>query len=159
MVLGMCYQSWITCGITVVATIATLPKKLFCCYLLPAISILCAVGIIILIAGDLTAPPPTDTDEAVVKNLGGPMTIIKMVSEKSKSLLDCFLIGAGISLSLAFINALPFIPLDAGLIWMKILSKLNSYKLENAFAVVGLMCFAFVIIMALSNDFVTSFLQ
>jgi len=116
-------------------------RRFFCKYLVPFFGMIMLVLIAYLIYKDPSG------------SVGGPITIGKIIAEKSINLSSLFQITAIISLSVAIFNMLPISPLDGGRI---ISARLNaiSTKLSDYYDIAGYVLTAGLVALAISNDFI-----
>lgn len=83
--------------------------------------------------------------------IGGPVSIVKMGQEHSQSLSQVVLFGAFVSFSLAFMNLLPFFPLDGGRTWKLILEQISPVLSRKA-ETVGIFIVLAIILLAVIGD-------
>jgi membrane-associated protease RseP (regulator of RpoE activity) len=133
----------VTAGITL---FLILFPKFFCRYLVPVLG-LAMLGLVIWAV--LNDP---------LKSLAGPIGIGKMVANFSVSIMMAVNMGAIVSLALATCNALPFYPLDGGLIAGCILQKSGAGpRVMRVFRIAGITAFVLLVAAAFSIDFINIF--
>jgi len=116
-------------------------RRFFCKYLIPFFGIIMLVLIAFLIYKDPSG------------SVGGPITIGKIIAEKSISLSSLFQITAIISLSVAIFNMLPISPLDGGKIISARLRTISN-KLNTYYEYTGYVLTAVLVGLALGNDLI-----
>lgn len=116
-------------------------RRFFCKYLIPFFGMIMLVLIVYLIYKDPSG------------SVGGPITIGKIIAEKSINLSSLFQITAIISLSVAIFNMLPISPLDGGKIISARLRTISS-KLNTYYEYAGYIMTALLVGLALGNDLI-----
>lgn len=133
----------ITAGVT---TLLIAAPKIFCRYIVPVLG-LAMLGIVIWAI--LTDP---------LKSLMGPVGIGRMVAGFSVSVMMAINMGAIFSFAIGTCNALPFYPLDGGLIIGCILEKIGMGPGGmRVFRIIGIAALILMIAGALSIDFLNIF--
>lgn len=114
--------------------------RFFCAYIVPILGILLAYFFLKVLLADFTMA------------VGGPITIVKMTSPAMKTWLGIAGQAALISLTIGLGNMLPLVPLDGGRIVGCYLKRWFGKSCEMAFGVVGLLCVAMLIAIAIFVD-------
>lgn len=88
--------------------------------------------------------------------VGGPVALTRMVSQESINFVSAMVIGGFISISVGVFNLLPIGPLDGGRIMSALIRKYNE-RASVVYNIAGYVVFGVLIILALSNDFLSFF--
>lgn len=123
-----------------VCLVVILMKNFFCRYVILLIGI-ASLGLLAYIF--VSAP--------IQETVGGPASVFRHASE-AKTLAQGLVFSIFISLNLALINCLPFLPLDGGRILRALLLKWRLERTALAVSYIGVISMFAIVVVALIND-------